>query len=38
MEMNISELDNKECVIILFFEISSFVLQSNSARIDANAA
>ena len=38
MEIELIELYSKGCLIIIAFEISSVLLQSNSARIVANAA
>ena len=38
METSLIELHRKGCLIIFFFEISRFLLQSNSARIVASAA
>jgi hypothetical protein len=38
MEINLIKLDCKVCLIMVSFEISSFFLQSDSARIVASAA
>jgi hypothetical protein len=38
MEINLIKLDSKECLIIFSFEITSSLLQENSARIFSSAA